>query len=150
MAWSIQSIPNGTRVNLLFLPNTGVAAGALHQPCAAYTTVSEPTVLNVELISKGIPPADPTPTLSGVVFRRDQGERIPIPATLMYSGAAATRADDSGRYSLCRLPTGPGQILVGATCNDAWMDVPVVIAGDTVVDVDMTEWFRTCPGGVMI
>jgi len=26
------------------------------------------------------------------------------------------------------------------------MFVPVVIDGDTVADVDLTEWFRTCPG----
>src|SRR5262245_6038114 len=110
--YTIESIPSGTRVNLLFMPNTGVASGRLHQPCAAYTTVSGPTVLNVELISKEIPPPTPAPTLSGVVFRRDQDVRIPIPATLMYSGAAATRADDSGHYSLCRLPPGPGQLLV--------------------------------------
>jgi hypothetical protein len=146
----IQSIPSGTRVNLLFLPNSGVASGTLHQPCAAYTTVSEATTLNVELISKGSPPSNPSPTLSGVVFRRDQDVRIPLSVTLMYSGAAATRADESGRYSLCRLPAGPGVLLVGATCNDQWMYVPVVINGDTVVDVDMTEWFRSCPGLVDI
>ena len=148
--YTVPSVPHGTRVNLLFLPNTGVAGGSLHQPCAAYATVSKPTVLSVELVSKGIPPSDPTPTLSGVVFRRDRGETIPLTATLMYSGAAATRADDAGRYSLCRLPPGPGQLLVGATCNDAWMYVPVVIDGDTVADIDMTEWFSTCPGFIEI
>jgi hypothetical protein len=130
----------------------------LHQVCAVHPTINGDTTADVELVHAGILPTTyGSPTLSGVVFETSNGRR-PVEGTpVLYSsnshdGADVyTRTDADGRYTFCRLPVGSGYVLAG--CPDSptpfsgfrFTKVPVEIQGDTVLDVDITASFSSCP-----
>ena len=132
----------------------------LHQVCAVHPTINGDTTADVELVQAGVLPTTyGPPTLSGVVFDTSNGRR-PVGGTpVLYSsnshdGADVyTRTDAEGRYTFCRLPVGPGYVLAG--CPGALTPFPgfrvtkvsVEIHGDTVLDVDITTSFSSCPSG---
>ena len=131
---------------------------ALTQVCAVHPAINGDTSADVELVQAGITPTTyGSPTLSGVVFETSNGRR-PVGGTpVLYSsnshdGADVyARTDAEGRYNFCRLPLGPGYVLAG--CPDAPKPFPqfrftkasVEIHGDTVLDVDITTSFSSCP-----
>jgi hypothetical protein len=145
--YRFEQLPIGTTVHLRYYdPNGG---GPHHQPCAAYTRLTAASVKNIELYPLGVNPTD-GPSLSGVVFRRDeQGTRIPLSVGLVFAFAAWTRTDSSGRYSFCGLPPGTGDLLIGVGCNDQGASEMVSIPLDTVKDIDVTAWVDACGPNVI-
>jgi len=48
-----------------------------------------------------------------------------------------------GRYEFCRVRPDPGYLAAG-DCNDAKMQLPVEVNGDTVLDIDLASWIAAC------
>jgi len=130
----------------------------LNQVCAVHPTINGDTAADIELVQAGILPTTyGSPTLSGVVFETSKGRRPVAGTPVLYSsnghdGADVyTRTDANGRYNFCRLPLGTGYVLAG--CPGAptpfpefhFTKVSIEIHGDTVLDVDITTSFRSCP-----
>jgi hypothetical protein len=94
-----------------------------------------------------------SPVLSGTVFENTPDGRRPLAHTRVLYAVDAhgfdayTETDTQGRYTLCDLPPGTGQVEAG-DCNDAVFPVAAEIRGDTAVDVDLTAFYASCPGAV--
>lgn len=100
------------------LPNALVilqgGGGKYDQPCASLVELwSSTATANIEIVSEEAPIVDaapPPPALTGVVYEMTANGRQPVPGarvfveTHMEVVAATTTTDQSGRYSLCRLP----------------------------------------------
>lgn len=90
--------------------------GKYDQPCASVVSLLTPSATaDVEVVSEDAPIVDedpPPPALFGVVYEMTANGRQPVPQARVffeapYEGvvAATTTTDQSGRYSLCRLPS---------------------------------------------
>jgi len=106
------------------------------------------TVLDVEYNVLGVPGTGGSPTLSGVVFESTAAGRQAVPGkrVLYYSNnslSASTWTGPDGRYEFCRLPRGTGRVLMYDVEDWEWLapakETPVVINGDVVPDIDITQ-----------
>jgi hypothetical protein len=91
-----------------------------------------------------------------VVFDTSNGRRPVAGAPVLYSsnghdGADVyARTDAAGHYTFCRLPPGPGYVLVGcaATVTPSpgvrFTKVDVTVHADTVLDVDVSTLVERC------
>jgi hypothetical protein len=151
--YTIPNLPDRSRIGV-----TAFGNGQLEQPCGAYAFVHGDTVRDIELVrprTHGL--SQTAPTLSGVVFHMTAEGRRPLANTrVVYYSVyqstpfdAYTTTDSDGRYEVCGLPLGVGQLGAG-DCNDQVALFPVEIRGDTsVLDVDLTPLIRDCPGVVI-
>jgi hypothetical protein len=149
----IQDVDVGTVVNLVWAAGPG--SEKFHQPCPTYATISATEAhrdIEVARLGSGDFRYE-SPILSGTVFETTAGGRRPLSHTrVLYASGprgydAYTETDDKGRYALCRIPSANGRVGAG-DCNDAVFFVSADVKGDTVVDVDLTEFYASCPGAV--
>ena len=142
--YAIPGLRHGSRVAVTAM------AGAWSQPCAAVATIVGDTTLDVDLVSGRAlrTPVRESPSLSGVVFKIGaDGVRRPSPGRYLSFKArcgglvlAYTYSDAEGRYSMCRLPPGPGCVDVNTAVSDTEYgpdrQVRVDVQGDMVLDLD--------------
>ena len=155
--YTIPNLPDRSQVRVTAF--AGLGNGELEQPCGAYASVNGDTVRDIELVRPGTrSQSHAPPTLSGVVFHTTGEGRRPLTLAnmrvLYFSVSRSTydvytRTDSAGRYEVCGLPLGVGNVSAG-DCNDAVEQVPVEIRGDTnALDLDLTSLIRNCPGVVI-
>jgi len=150
--YTIPGLFAGRLVRVTWFPSMGMNELPLHQPCPANTTIAGDAELNIEVVRLGSREfIYRSPTLSGVVFETTPQGRRPLGATrVLYSlknwGGfdAYTETDPDGRYQFCGIPKGVGAIGAG-DCNDAVLELPVDVNGDTVLDVDLASFNASCP-----
>jgi len=153
--YTIPNLPDKSRIRVTAFAAFG--NGELEQPCGAYALVNGDTTRDIELVRPGTRvQSHAPPTLSGVVFHTTaEGRRALANMRVLYFSVSNstfdvyTRTDSAGRYEVCGLPLGVGNVSAG-DCNDAVEQVPVEIRGDTnILDIDLTSLIRKCPGVVI-
>ena len=149
----IQDVEIGTVVNMVWAAGPG--SDKFHQPCPTYATIGATDAhrdIEVARLGSGDFRYE-SPILSGMVFETTAGGRRPLThARVLYAAGprgydAYTETDNEGRYSFCRVPSGTGRVGAG-DCNDAAFFVSADVKNDTVVDVDLTDFYASCPGVV--
>lgn len=134
---------------------SGPGSDTFHQPCPIRATIAAAdTHRDIEVARVGSHEFRyESPMLSGTVFERTAEGRRPLGHTrVVYASGsrgydAYTETDDEGKYAFCRVPSGDARIGAG-DCNDAVLFVSSEVKGDTVVDVDLTDFYASCPGAV--
>ena len=123
--------------------------GGYYQPCAVGASITSASTLRLELVKAGSQPRIlASPVLSGMVYTNGPLGREPVAdlAIGYMSGCRGLvevygRTDEQGRYLFCRLPPGPGCLLMYWGWDSEFeKQVPLNIgSGDLVVDVDLSK-----------
>ncbi|MEO5588411.1 MAG: carboxypeptidase-like regulatory domain-containing protein [Gemmatimonadaceae bacterium] len=140
---------------ILALPRSTVflmlASTARDQPCASFAKLDVPlTIANVEVADPSRPLYDPSPvapSLHGTVYERVGAELKSIAGAKVYFSVgslindeplASTTSDESGRYSLCRLPAGSMTI---SAFRDGYYfrESAVSVAGMMELNIELTR-----------
>ena len=149
--YEVANLKDGYRAKVTAFGGPGTVG--LVQACAANAVINGVTRLDIELVAPGTTGTlHRPPTLSGVVIGPTGGATRPLRGIMVgyntLNGGiqdAYTFTDSAGRYSLCGIPLGPGELLAG-DCNDQWLfDNALDIRGDTVFDIDLTLPAQRCP-----
>jgi hypothetical protein len=146
----IPNLVEGERVHLVAFATPPLR---LFQRSAFIALVNVDTRVDIELVSDGfLGISFDSPSLSGTIYRDTPDGRKPQARTRVFFKSfdgpgydAYQESDAEGRFAFGRLPEGAGRLGVG-NCNDQALLVAVDIRGDTVTDVDITQFVATCPG----
>jgi hypothetical protein len=144
--YSVANLPRGATA-IITVVFSG-RSGRLHQPCAATAIMNADKVVDVEYNAFGVRGTGGSPTLSGLVFEDTAAGRQAVPdKKVLYYGndtlQAFTWTGPDGRYEFCRLPKGPGNVVVSVVedfeVGGPTKEKSVVINGDAVLDIDITQ-----------
>jgi hypothetical protein len=142
----LEHVSSGTALTLRAAASIG---SWREQPCGVNTLVRSDTRLDIELVQTGTTGVTTgSPVLSGLVYEMTPAGRRPIAdADVAYvsgcSGLAEVyaRTDGQGRYSFCRLPSGPGCVIAGLErYGGRWFaerQIGTNIQGDAVLDIEL-------------
>ncbi len=153
----VQTDANGRyRVDLLPIGSTVFLSPSYpetyDQPCASIAELSAPsTTMDIELVSVDHPLPDAatsSPLIWGVVYETKGNVRQPVPRARLALDVGAdmrgandggvvvtTTTDESGRYALCRLPSG-GELDVVKDGYAPYRQV-IAVTGSTQVDIEL-------------
>jgi hypothetical protein len=133
---------HGTDVRIL-----GIRSGYT-QPCFVGGQVVAESTMQLELVKRGSRPRVlESPTLSVTVYNNTPHGRAPVPdLQIQFAGGARGLTagygwtDSDGRYEFCRLPRGPGKIVMYWGFDSEFSkEVGLNITGDQVVDIEIVK-----------
>ena len=148
--YAVVGVPAGRLLRLTWTSASETVG--LYQVSPVHVSVEGDAERDIEITPTDFPDsACSSPTLAGVVFEvTPQGPRPLVAVRVLYAinGLAGfdveTRTDPRGHYKLCRLPAGVGRLGAG-DCNDAVFPQQVEVIGDTSFDVNLTDFYASCP-----
>jgi hypothetical protein len=136
----------GTRVRIM-------AGGSAYQPCAVTVTVTGDVTRDVHTVDDRLQlgahlPSElltDTPTLSGLVFEIDQGNRRPLAGVrveldgLFGLGVvtATTLTDADGRYVLCGLGGDTSTYVFASKAGYGLFEMSVGVSGNSTLDIEL-------------
>ena len=118
------------------------------QPCFVGGRVVAESTMQLELVTRGSRPRVlDSPTLSGTVYNNTPDGRAPVPdLQIQFMGGAHGLTlvhgwtDSAGRYEFCRLPRGPGKLVMRWGFDSEFgKEVHLNITGDQVADVEIVR-----------
>jgi hypothetical protein len=141
--YRVSGVPDGRFVKINAV-DTGSARQ--YRLCATNTITRGDTELDIALFLPGA--AVPTPTLSGQVSAVIDGKQVPVAGADVYFRSRAfgpdvqDRSDSDGRYSLCGIPSIPGELYMVCGNDVTPYRRSADIRVDTVIDIDATTFYR--------
>ena len=149
----IANVDVGVLVRLVWFPP---ANENFHQPAPVNVTIVGSEThrdIDVARIGSGEFPCE-SPILSGTVFEAMPDGRRPLAQSRVVYALdtrgfdAYTKTDTQGRFAFCDVREGNGRVGAG-DCNDAAFFISVNVNGDSVADIDLTDFNASCPGVVI-
>jgi len=144
--YALSGVPDGRFVKITSVDTIGNPAPSAYRLCGTNTVTAGDTQLNVSLYQPGA--TLPGPTVSGQISAMIDGRQVPLAGAEIYYQSKGfgpdvwAHSDADGRYSLCGIPSLPGQLYMICGNDIEAYRQQVAIVADTIIDIDATKFYR--------